>query len=377
MLVIGDSVVKLFFMRMRYIQMICFFVMGALVADAGTPAQAEAIVQEHKTLMAAWQAELAGARSMEMMRQIEARKPNIEDYKKRMIRVVGAEFKHGWSLKYAGWLLRNTPLGKKDVKFIMDYANKYHMGAPDLGLFCYDVALSRQPMMAKKLFIEKARKVMKNKQQRGVAAIALAVVLSDIGDTGLNNARRLTLVKEAIIHANDVKLGGTAVSDVAMEMVYRLKNLCKNCVAPAFVGVDSSGSRVSLSDYRGKAVMLVFWSSFDLSNEKTIELLALMRKVEKQYVGKQFALIGVNKDQIGNLRELEKGRVTTRVNLSDPQQAIFKKYRVGTPPHCYVIDKQGRIQFSGIVGSFATLTVDAILNPPKRKSSVKGAKRVR
>ncbi len=357
--------------------MICFFVMGALLADAGTPAQAEAIVQEHKRLMAAWKAELAGARSMEMMRQIEAKKPSMEEYKKRMIGVVGAEFKHGWSLKYAGWLLRNTALGKKDVKFIMEYANKYHMAAPDLGVFCYDVALSQQPVMARKLFIDKARKGMEDKEQRGVAAVALALVLSELGDTGRNNARRLSLVKEAIIHAKDVKLGGTDVGEVAMEIVYRLKNLTKNCMAPAVVGVDSSGAKVSLSQYKGKVVMLVFWSSFDLSNDKTIELLALMRNVEKQYLGKQFALIGVNRDQIGNLRELEKGGVTTRVNVSDPQQAIFKKYRVGTPPHCYVIDQLGKIQFSGIVGSFATLTVDALLNPSKRRSPLGGAKRAR
>jgi peroxiredoxin len=152
-----------------------------------------------------------------------------------------------------------------------------------------------------------------------------------------------------------------------MEMVHRLTNLSKGRPAPSISGVDSSGAPVNLDQYKGKVVMLVFWSSFDLPVDKTVELLELMRKIEKQYAGKNFVLIGVNKDQIGNLRELEKEDQTSKLNISDPQQRIFKEYRVGNPPHCYVIDQQGRIQFTGIVGSFATLTVDALLNPGKPK----------
>lgn len=354
-------------MSMKYIQIILAIIFIALTAHAGTPAQAEAIVEEHQTLMDAWQNELAGAQSMEMMRQIIAKKPDVEVYKTRMIKVVGAELKKPWSLKYAGWLLANTPLGNKDVKFIMDYANKFHMQAPNLGRFCYDVALSEQSVLAKKHFIEKAYKTIKDPKQKGIAAISLAVVLSEMGDSAINNARRLTLVKEAIINSNEEKVGGANVGEVAMEIVHRLKNLSKGSAAPAFSGVDSSGIPVNLAQYKGKVVMLVFWSSFDLPVDKTIELLALMRKIEKQYLGKNFVLIGVNKDQVGNLRELEKESQTSSKNISDPQQIIFKQYRVANAPQCYVIDQQGRIQFNGVVGSFATLTVDALLNPaPER-----------
>lgn len=358
-------------MGMKYFQIILFTIFASQSVDAGTPAEAEAIVQEHKTLMDAWRTDLASAQSVEMMNAILYKKPNIRNYQKRMIKVVGAELKNPWSLKYAGWLMAKTPLGKQDVKFIMDYANKFHMKATDLGNFCYNVALSKQPVVAKKIFIEKAHKVIQDPKQKGIAAIALAVTLSEMGDSAVNNARRLSLVKEAIIHAKDEKLGETNVGEISMELVHRLKNLNKGCVAPEISGIDSSGAQVNLAQHKGKVVMLVFWSSFDLPVEKTIELLSFMQTIEKQYAGKNFVLIGVNKDQIGNLRELEKGAKTTRINISDPQQKIFQQYRVASPPLCYVLDQQGRIQFTGIVGSFATLTVDALLSPAKPKAKAK------
>ncbi|MGJ8656279.1 MAG: peroxiredoxin family protein [Akkermansiaceae bacterium] len=348
---------------MKYLPIIFFSFFVSLVATAGTEVEAEAIVQEHKALMTAWQSELAGAQSMEMMRQVMAKKPDVQDYKKRMIKAVGAELKQPWALKYAGWLLANTPLGTKDVKFIMDYASKFHMDATDLGTFCYSVALSKQTVLEKKVFVENAYKKIEDPKQKGVAGISLAIVLSEMGDAAVNNARRLTLVKEAIINSADAKVAGTSVGEIAMEMVHRLKNLSKGCTAPEISGVDSSGVPVNLAQYKGKVVMLVFWSSFDLPVEQTIELLSFMRNVEKQYAGQDFALIGVNKDQLANLRELEKEAQTSSKNISDPQQQIFNQYRVGNPPHTYVIDQQGRIRFTGVVGSFATLTVEALLTP--------------
>ena len=365
MLVIGESVGKFTAMVIKFTSIIWLAILFTFSAKAGTEAEAEEIVQEYSTLRQAWQAELAGAETMEMMRQAVEKKPDAEVYKKRMIGVVGTELKNAWTLKYAGWLLSHTPLGEKDIKFIMDYAIKFHMAAPDLGDFCYDVALSNQTVMDKKRFIEDAHKVIKDPKQKGVAAISLAIVLSEIGDAAMNNAVRLSLVKEAIIHANDENVRGANVGEIAMEMVHRIKNLSKDCVAPEFSGVDSSGAPVSLAQYKGKVVMLVFWSSFDLPVDKTVELLELMRNIEKTYAGKNLALIGINRDQLSNLRELEKEDQTSSKNISDPQQKIFSQYRVGTPPHCYVIDQQGKIQFTGLVGSFATLTVDALLDPAK------------
>jgi len=349
-------------MSMKCLQIILFTWGVSLVVSTATPQQAEATLIEFESKFKAWEGQLASAQSMEEMRAVMNRKPDVVNYRDRMVALVAKELRNPWTLKYSGWLISNTPVGTRDTANIMAYAEKFHMNAPNLGDFCFDVASSNQPIQVKRVFIEKAMKTIKDKKQKGVAAISLAATLTEIGDNARNNERRLKLVRQAIIDSAEVKVGKTTVGETAMEMVYRLRNLSKGRPAPAVLGVDSAGKRVSLSSYKGKVVMLVFWSSFDIETEQTIKLLELMRRIEKDYLGKNFVLIGVNKDQLMNLRELEKEKLTTSINIADPQQRIFRDYRIATPPHCYVIDKQGNIGFSGAVGSFATLTVDALLS---------------
>lgn len=349
-------------MNIKCLPIILFTWIFALTANAGTPAQAEAVLVEYNAKFKAWESKLALARSMEEMQRIVKEKPDAEVYMNRMLIVVGKELQNAWTLKYSGWLLVHTPLEEKDVEFILQYAKKYHMNASKLGEFCFDVAATdKYPHQVKRVFIEKAIKTIVDKKQKGIASISLAAVLSEIGDNPRNNERRLSLMREAIINSAEMRIGATTVGETAMEMVYRLKNLSKGRPAPELEGVDSSGKHVKLSSYKGKVVMLVFWSSYDLETDETVKLLALMRKIEKDYLGKDFALIGVNKDQLINLRDLEKKNHTTSINIVDTKQRIFGDYRIAQSPHCYVIDKQGLIGFSGVVGSFATLTADALL----------------
>ncbi len=346
---------------MKYLKIVLFALLTSVVAQAGTVSEAEVIFTEYSAKMKKWEATLASATSMEGMRMAVKQKPDTVEYRDRMIKVVGNELKNAWTLKYSGWLIANTPVGKKDTAFIMEYAEKFHMQNPELGDFCYNVSVSNQPVQVKKAFLEKAMKTIADKKQRGVAAVSLAIILSEMGDNPRNNQRRLELIRQGIIDSNEVKVGSTSVGDTAMEMIYRMKNLSKGRPAPAVLGLDSAGKTVSLSSFKGKVVMLVFWSSYDLPEMQTVKLLDMMRKTEKDYLGKDLIVVGVNRDQIGNLRELEKAGQTSTINISDPQQAIFKNYRIEAPPHCYVIDKQGDIGYSGAMGSFATLTADALL----------------
>jgi len=152
-----------------------------------------AIKVEYETKFKAWEAQLAAAKSMEAMRLAMSKKPDSVIYRDRMIKVVGKELRNPWTLKYAGWLISNTPVGKQDTTFIMGYADKFHMNAPDLGDFCFNVASSNQPTQVKRIFLEKAMKSIKDKKQKGVASIALAAVLTEIGDNARNNERRLKL----------------------------------------------------------------------------------------------------------------------------------------------------------------------------------------
>jgi len=94
----------------------------------------------------------------------------------------------------------------------------------------------------------------------------------------------------------------------------------------------------------------------------TQNLLNVMQKTQEDYKNDPFTMIGVNRDWITNLRELEKSGLVTGITVTDANEKIFTDYRVTAPPVCFIIDKKGLIQYQGDLGTFANLTVYSLLN---------------
>jgi hypothetical protein len=62
----------------------------------------------------------------------------------------------------------------------------------------------------------------------------------------------------------DVKLpwGGLAVGEKARGELYAIRHLAVGCQAPELAGEDQDGKPLALADYRGKVVLLYFWSEY-------------------------------------------------------------------------------------------------------------------
>ena len=54
--------------------------------------------------------------------------------------------------------------------------------------------------------------------------------------------------------------GGDAVAERAKVELFEIRNLSVGKEAPDIEGEDQEGKRFKLSDYRGKVVLLDFWS---------------------------------------------------------------------------------------------------------------------
>ncbi len=348
---------------MKRVLILGVMVLSNIISGAGSPQGAQAIVSMHEKAMTSWVVALKGAKTLASVRAVLTTKPVTQEYRQQMIKEIGAELQSPWTLKYSSWLLQNTKLGTKDTEFILSYAEKYHMMSPEIARFCYALVYSNATVQRKKFFIEKALKTIKDEKAQGVASIALAVVERYVGDSPLNKAKRLTLIRTAIVNSAYEELGNATVADVAKDELYRINNLSRGKPAPSFRGKDSSSDPVNLADYKGRVVMLVFWSSMDLPTAETLKMLEMMKAVDKAYLGKPFALVSVNRDWVANLRELEKDGLIAGKAVSDSDELIYNLYRVTTPPECFVIDAKGLIQYHGAVGTFANLTVDALLNP--------------
>lgn len=346
--------------------------------QAGTPEGAERIVDSYEQAVAKWQLGVKTAKSNEALQLQMKLRPDIAKYSNQLLREIGADLKKPYTLKYSGWVIENYPqLGVKDTEFLIQFAEKFHMNSPDLPRFCLSIVNAKSPLAAKKVFIQKAMKNIPGKEGKGVAALALSQVLSNLGSAGENAANRLTLLKYAIIHSTDVKIGDLTVGDLIKEELYRINHLSKGRKAPILTGVNSAGLPLSTSSFigknKGKVMMIVFWSSYDhgtgdVAAGVTSKMLARLKKFETSQKDNDFVLLGVNRDSLADLRKMEQAGVVPGMTFSDPKQTLFNAYRIQQAPFCFVLDKKGVIQYVGGVGSFAELTVDAVLNPePEQK----------
>ena len=138
--------------------------------------------------------------------------------------------------------------------------------------------------------------------------------------------------------------------------------------APEFTIKDSKGSSLSLSQYRGKTVVLEWTNAecpytrkhYTSGNMQGIQALAqkdgvVWLTVISSAPGKQGYVDGPAADALTRSR----GAVPTAV-LLDPSGTVGRLYGAKTTPHMYVIDKNGALQYMGGIDSIATADVSDI-----------------
>lgn len=140
--------------------------------------------------------------------------------------------------------------------------------------------------------------------------------------------------------------------------------------APEFTATDSKGAPVSLSQYRGKVVVLE-WTNADCpythkhyatGNMQSLQSLAqkngvVWLSVISSAPGKQGYVNGPGADQL----TVSRGASPTAV-LMDPSGTLGRLYGAKTTPHMFVIDKNGALQYMGGIDSLATADAGDIPN---------------
>ncbi len=124
--------------------------------------------------------------------------------------------------------------------------------------------------------------------------------------------------------------------------------------APAFSGVDQDGQKVSLSDYKGKKLVLYFYPEDDTP---TCTIQACNLRDNYPLLKKEgFAVIGVSPDDVKKHKKFEAKFSLPFTLVSDPQHSIIDKYGVwgekqlygrqymGIHRTTFVIDEKGIIR---------------------------------
>lgn len=115
--------------------------------------------------------------------------------------------------------------------------------------------------------------------------------------------------------------------------------------APVFQLKDVNGKAHKLEDYRGKIVIVNFWSAECPHAARTDqELVAYLKEWGKPV---RLLVIASNVNETPDLVRSTAARRDLPAPLLDPGAAIADLYRAVTTPHLFVIDPQGILRYQG------------------------------
>ena len=119
--------------------------------------------------------------------------------------------------------------------------------------------------------------------------------------------------------------------------------------APDFKFPDMGGKMVSLSDYRGKVVLVNIWATWCSS---CVDEMPSMEKLYQKLKGEDFEILAVSIDSLGAevVAPFMKKYKLTFPALIDSAGAIRMGYRTTGVPESFIIDKDG-ILVKKIIGS--------------------------
>ena len=116
-----------------------------------------------------------------------------------------------------------------------------------------------------------------------------------------------------------------------------------SALAPSFTLPSRGGDKVSLTQLKGKVVMLNFWASWCGPCRQEMPLLEQMHK---RYSALGFTLVGVNVD--ANSKDAEEWLSKTPVSfpvLFDRESKVSKLYDVSAMPSTVFIDRKGNVRY--------------------------------
>jgi thiol-disulfide isomerase/thioredoxin len=159
---------------------------------------------------------------------------------------------------------------------------------------------------------------------------------------------------------------GTTIplGELANRNLNAVRNLLPGKLAPATEGMDITGRKVSLADYRGKVILLIFSGHWCAPCRA---LYPLENKLSRDYATRPFTILGVNSDKSSDVvkKVIETEKMTWPVIWEGGTQGpMAKKWSVRGWPLVVLIDHLGiiRYKFRGAPGpTILTPLVDRLV----------------
>jgi len=152
------------------------------------------------------------------------------------------------------------------------------------------------------------------------------------------------------------KLFSVSVLLIGMLSLITFDAIAKNS-APPFTLTDTNGNVHSLSDYKGKFVVLE-WFNHDCPFVQKHYRSGNMQALQKTYTAKDVVWLSINSSapgkqgnyppKVANQLTKKVGAVPTAV-LLDQDGSVGRLYGAKTTPHMFLIDRKGNLIYQGAI----------------------------
>lgn len=132
------------------------------------------------------------------------------------------------------------------------------------------------------------------------------------------------------------------VTKALEKQVYQAKITSIGSFSPQFESETNMGKLISLSDYKGKVVLIDFWASWCRACRVENPKFAVLYE---KYKTKNFEIISVSQDESEEkwLKSIEKDGINAWGQIRDKDNSISKLYSISSLPQNILLDKSGKI----------------------------------
>lgn len=333
-----------------------------------SPTEAERIKRTFELSQESFVLKMKIAKTEAEKQAVWEKRPSFEAAASELWTSIARSLHQDWSIPYAAFYLNLThhtaasdAATAKQRKEIMDQFEERHLEKSNISDFCIALIQSGSPRALP--LLEKVISKNPDKKTQGLAALGAALLLRNLGDSPEILEKRITHLKMAIIQVVDEKIGDQSVATIAADELFIIRYLIKGRTPPEFSGTDVAGRITKSSEFRGKVTVLLFWDSQSPEIQKVIEL---TNQLVDKYAGKPVSVIGITPEPLASVRELQAKDSIKWNNIIDSKAEISTLYRIRSRPSVFIIDANGKLEYSGLPGTFVELTVDALLEGPKK-----------
>jgi peroxiredoxin len=152
------------------------------------------------------------------------------------------------------------------------------------------------------------------------------------------------------------------------DALWRLRHLVVGHEVPDFMTADVDGNEIRLSDFRGKVVVVAF---FSFSRAEDRAWAAELRSLSHHLEGAPFALLGVNQDSQVALfrRQWEANDLRFECAFEGGSEGrVASAWHLTTPPRCLVIDRDGRLRHVDLQPTALDESIRTLVREPSQSS---------